>query len=108
MDYCKYGLLPAKDGDHLELACPPRLEASVYMGFPCYNPYPLIPDINLPVTLLRAKFAPREGQMDFTNSPTWTELATTFPNARDVYLPELTHFMPMQEPKKIAGLIHSG
>lgn len=105
MDYCQYGLLLTADGDKFELACPPRLEASVYMGFPCYNPYPLIPDIELPVTLLRAKSVPREGPMDFTSSPTWKELANVFPNAKDIYLPELTHFMPMQEPEKIAGYI---
>lgn len=107
-DYCEYGLLPAKEGEHFELACPPRLEASVYMGFPCYNPYPLLPDITIPVTVLRAKFSERQGQMDFTNSPTWPELASVFPNARDVYLPELTHFLPMQEPELIARYIAEG
>lgn len=105
MDYCQYGLLPAADGDHFELACPPRLEASVYMGFPCYNPYPQLSSVTMPVTILRAKFSPREGQMDFTNSPTWTELASVFPDARDVHLPDLTHFMPMQDPERIARLI---
>ncbi|NNC73761.1 MAG: alpha/beta hydrolase, partial [Sphingomonadaceae bacterium] len=30
-DYCEYGLLPAEDGDGFVLACPARLEASVYI-----------------------------------------------------------------------------
>ncbi len=108
MDYCQYGLLPAKDGGHLELACPPRLEASVYMGFPCFNPYPLLPDVAIPMTILRAKFNERQSDMDFTNSPTWPGLSGVFPDARDIHLPELTHFMPMQEPELIAGYIAEG
>ena len=30
LDYCEYGLLAAPDGDGLELACPPLIEAAIY------------------------------------------------------------------------------
>ena len=32
-------------------------------------------------------------------------LADQFPNGRDVYLPELTHFIPMQDPNLVARFI---
>jgi hypothetical protein len=43
--------------------------------------------------------------MDFSLSPTWVEVANQFVDGTDVYLPELTHFMPMQAPELIADFI---
>ena len=43
--------------------------------------------------------------MDFSLSPTWPELATRFPRGRDVYLPHLTHFIPMQDPALVARFV---
>jgi len=43
--------------------------------------------------------------MDFSKSPTWPQLADGFPAGRDVYLPELSHFMPMQAPELVANYI---
>jgi hypothetical protein len=43
--------------------------------------------------------------MDFAASSTWERLAEEFPNGRDVYLPHLTHFIPMQEPERVAQWI---
>jgi hypothetical protein len=43
--------------------------------------------------------------MDFASSPTWESLAAQFPRGRDVYLPELSHFMPMQDPELTARFI---
>jgi pimeloyl-ACP methyl ester carboxylesterase len=43
--------------------------------------------------------------MDFTASPTWPDLAKQFPNAQDVYLPDLTHFIPMQDPGLVADFM---
>ena len=105
-DYCEYGVLPAADGDGVELACPPVVEASGYMSNFDTDIFPLLDNIQQPVTILRAK--PRaEGatEMDFATSPTWPALATAFANAKDVPLPELTHFIPMQEPEMVANYI---
>lgn len=104
MDYCTHGLLPLKEGGY-ELACPGHLEASVYMGSMCFDPYPLVAQINNPVTILRAPRIEEGGGLDFTKSPTWPGLAAAFPNAREIYLPDLTHFMPMQDPNRIAEYI---
>jgi len=105
-DYCQFGVLPSADGSTVELACPPAVEAAVYITNFDTDIYPLLGDIAQPVMLLRAK--PRDEnavEMDFSSSPTWPELAGIFQQATDVSLPELTHFIPMQAPELVAGYI---
>ena len=43
--------------------------------------------------------------MDFSTSPTWPEVAAQFPDGTDIYLPDYTHFIPMQNPELVAGYI---
>ncbi len=107
-DYCQYGVLPDPDGSGCVLACPPDVEAAVYMGSASEDLYDCIGNIDIPVKILRAKErdVTRE-EMDFSASPTWPGLAECFPNGRDVYLPDLTHFIPMQEPEMVARHILS-
>lgn len=105
-DYCRYGVQPAADGG-FELACPPTVEASIYMGSLGTDIYEAVRKIEVPVTILRAKErapGPRD-QLDFSASPTWPNLASVFKHATDVPLPHLTHFIPMQEPELAAGYI---
>lgn len=105
-DYCDFGVVPNSSGEGMELACPPEVEASIYMGNFDANLYALIPNIETPVVVLRAKPRdPESVEMDFTASPTWPELARQFPHGQDVYLPELTHFIPMQDPQLVADFI---
>lgn len=105
-DYCQYGLVPADDGVGYVLACPPEIEAAIYMGSGQDNIYAELPRITMPVTLLRAKpkLGPRT-EMDFSVSPTYPGLAALLPDAEDVYLPDISHFMPMQDPALVAGYI---
>lgn len=105
-DYCRYGLHPAAGGG-FELACPPAVEASIYMGSLGTDIYEAVRKVTVPVTIMRAKErapGPRD-QLDFSASPTWPQLATVFRNARDVYLKDLTHFIPMQDPALVARYI---
>jgi len=108
-DYCKYGLLPADSGDGFVLACPPLIEASVYYTNADSNIYNLLGDIESPVTVLRAKVRDHtDGEkMDFSGSPTWEGVAGCFKHGQDVYLPHLTHFIPMEEPEMVASYIVS-
>lgn len=106
-DYCRHGLLPRADGEGFELACPPDIEASIYMASLGTNIYDEVRKIDAPVAVLRAKerpVGPRDA-VDFSASPTWPELAAKFRHGRDVYLPHLTHFIPMQEPELVARFI---
>lgn len=106
-DYCRYGVVPSASGEGFDLACPGIVEASIYLGNTRTNVHQLLDQVGVPVVILRARSrSPDEHDiMDFSLSPTWSELADHFPNARDVYLPELTHFIPMQEPELVARFI---
>lgn len=110
-DYCRYGVVPGADGHSMTLACPPIVEASVYMGSTQYDLRPLLDAIKLPVAVLRARQRdPNAEGMDFSSSPTWTGLAAAMPDGVDVHLPELTHFIAMQVPELVAhcALNHVG
>lgn len=106
-DYCRYGLLPKADSQGYELACPPLVEASIYLGNTETDVHELIPRVRLPVVVLRA---PPRGPddteiMDFSKSPTWPGLAAAFEHGRDVLLPDHTHFIPMEDPELVARFI---
>jgi len=106
-DYCRHGLSPAADGEGFELACPPAIEASIYTGHASSDIYALAKRVEVPVVVLRAKMrdpGPRN-LTDFAASPTWEGVARSFRNGRDVYLPQLTHFIPMQDPELAARFI---
>jgi pimeloyl-ACP methyl ester carboxylesterase len=105
-DYCEYGLVPATEGEGYVLGCPPAVEAAVYMGSSGSNLYAKLDRVVMPVTILRARREEGERmKLDFSLSPTFPGLAARMPNARDVYLPELTHFIPMQAPALTADYV---
>ncbi len=107
-DYCRYGLLPKANGEGLELACPPTIEASIYMGSTGTDVYALARAIEVPVLVVRAKQRDPNAARDFTDfsaSPTWEGVAGVFPQGRDLDLPRLTHFIPMQEPELTAKIV---
>ena len=105
-DYCRHGVNPAKEGSGVELACPGAVEASIYMGNSESSIHEFIPKIAQNIMILRAP--PRKTdslEVDFTASPTWPGLVKSFPNAQELYLDHLTHFIPMQEPEFVADVI---
>jgi len=106
-DHCQYGLLPAPDGDGYILACPPEIEASIYMTSRTNAAvYDSIRAIELPVLILRAKRPPLDRDvMDFTSSPTWPELVHEFQDGREIHLAEHTHFLPMEAPELVARYV---
>ena len=108
-DYCRFGVLPAADGVEMELACPPATEASIYIASARVNLLPRLDGVTCPVTILRAKGRDAETSegFDFAISPTWEGLANAFPRGTDIYLPQLTHFIPMQDPALVASTIIS-
>jgi pimeloyl-ACP methyl ester carboxylesterase len=103
-DYCEYGLLRDSEGGY-ELACPPKTEGSIYATSASIDPWPMIERIEQPVTVLRAPQIRQEGVFNFASSPTPSTLADKFANGTDIYLSDLTHFMPMQDPRRIASFI---
>lgn len=109
MDYCTYGLLPDPAKNGFILACPPEVEATIYMENTDSDLLKKLACIKIPVKVLRAKARELvdDGKMDFTLSPTWPELASQFEFGEDIYLSELTHFIPMQAPELTAHHIKS-
>jgi len=102
-DYCRFGLVPAPDGEGFVLACPPHIEAAVYAGSASSDIYDAVERIDIPVRVLRAR--PRGEQpiaADMSASPTAPDLARHLRRGEDVPLPHLTHFIPMQEPELVA------
>lgn len=104
-DYANHGLLPRADGDGFELACPPRLEASAYLGSAAFNPLAAAATIACPVTVLRGRTGERQGALDFSISPTWPDLATAFARGRDEQWNDHSHFIPMEAPARLAAFI---
>lgn len=104
-DYCDYALRPASAEAYRQLACDPLNEASVYMR-QAYSDtiLTLLPQLTLPVTLLRARYTGTD-ITDLAGSPTWPELAAHLPNCTDIYLDDMNHFIPMQDPGLVAGYI---
>jgi pimeloyl-ACP methyl ester carboxylesterase len=109
-DYCEYALRPAADGDGFELSCPPEVEASVYMtGRTNGGIYDSVHALEIPVLVLRA-MPPTDdmvGPQIFSASPTWPGLAAEFRDAREIYYPDKSHFLPMEIPDEVAGLIRT-
>ncbi len=104
-DYCQYGLVPDPEGDDFVLACPPAIEAATYAGSAGGDIYDEIATIDIPVRILRARQRSEDAPNDMSSSPTAPDLASHFRHAEDVFLPEYTHFIPMQDPGLIAGEI---
>lgn len=105
--YCTHGLLPVADGSGFELACPPEVEASIYMTSRTNAAvYDSVRALDLPVLILRAKLPPEQRDaMDFSSSPTWPGLVGEFEQGREIHFATHSHFLPMEIPERIAALI---
>ena len=105
--YCTHGLLRSDDGEGWVLACPPEIEASVYMTSRTNKGvHDSIRALDVPVLILRAKRPPKDrSAMDFSSSPTWPGLVNEFRHGREIHFPDRTHFLPMETPDEIAKLI---
>ena len=107
MDYCRWGLLPNEHGKGYVLACPPAIEASVYMSSRSnHDIYTAIRSLSIPVLILRAKARdPNSSVMDFSTSPTWPGLVGEFRNGREIHFADRTHFLPMEIPGEVTRII---
>ena len=102
-DYCTHGLLPAAEGEGLELACPPALEASVYQNALRTSPHEWLHYLATPSTVIRAPTGERGGPLDFSLSPTWTGLGAAHGAERDEQRAEHSQFKPMEDTARVAA-----
>ena len=86
------------------LACPPAVEASIYRDLKAAgaNIYPEVAQIQQPVVVMRAGTERKPGVFDLAASPTASDLASRFAHGRDIVLPEASHFIPMEQPERVA------
>lgn len=104
-DYCEHALREVPGETALQLACDPLHEASIYQTSGGNETiHDLLPQLTLPVTLLRAAPDPQNPQ-NLAASPTWPGLADALPDATEIYLPEMSHFIPMEDPDLVARII---
>ena len=104
-DYCAYALRAAADESGFRLACDPLHEAAMYLNqHDNKQIHGLLPQLTMPVTVMRARPDP-ENPMNLSASPTWPGLAAALPQGRDMYLPQLSHFIPMEDPDRVATVI---
>lgn len=104
-DYCEFGLEPDPAGG-FRLACPPEVEARVYMSARSNGAvYDSVRALDIPVTVVRARLPDPGVLHDFSSSPTWPGLAQEFPDARELHWADCTHFIPMQRPDEVIELI---
>jgi hypothetical protein len=106
LDYCEHGLLPHPAGEGYELACPPAVEAAIYQHSTDVesNIYAEIGMVQAAVTVVRCgRFSKEIGS--FSASPTAADAASKFQNAVDLFLPDQSHFLPMEAPHIAADII---
>ena len=102
-DYCRYGLLPDGAGA-FQLACPPEIEARVYMTSRTNaGIYDSVRGLTIPVHIIRAKLPKADNLQDFSSSPTYPKLVDEFPNATEEHLADCSHFIPMQRPDLVVA-----
>jgi pimeloyl-ACP methyl ester carboxylesterase len=105
--YCTHGVVRDEATGDYVLACPPAVESAVYLSRVGADIYERAARIAAPATVLRGR---REGaepraRYDFSRSPTWPGLAAHMPHAKDVYLADCSHFIPMEAPERVAEAI---
>ena len=104
-DYCNYALEEVPGESFYELACDPLHEAAIYLSQAGNEDiHELLAALEIPVTLMRAA-ARADDAVDFSTSPTWSALASHLPDCREIYLPQMSHFIPMEDPQRVAQVI---
>ena len=69
------------------------------------QPYRWLSGLAAPVTLIRAPSGERGGSMDFSQSPTWPGLGAHIGAGRDERWGDHSHFIPMEDPARVAALL---
>lgn len=105
-DYVSHATKPLARGSGVELACAPEIEANIYAtALTNARVFEDIKSITQSVLIVRAKSVEGGPAKDFAASPTWPKLSEMFPSARDLQSDDWTHFLPMQNPERVASLI---
>lgn len=95
--YVRCGLREAEDG--FTLKCPPEWEAEFYMAATVHGGFDRLGELSLPVLIVSGERSQSHPQA------TMESIAASVPDARLEVIPDLTHFLPMESPSVMAGLV---
>ena len=108
-DYCEGGLTPSMDGEALELACPPAVEAAVYAARADQRVQArvdsAVDSIAAPVWVVRARDRVDGDPLGLGPSATAPELAARFARGWDRQEAGTGHFFPLEEPERAASVL---
>ena len=105
-DYTLHGLKKNTESDNYVLACPPEVEGALFEELEMSSIYTYVKRIKSPVVLVRGREkASNDFSMDFSMSTTWPGSVDHFQDCKDIYLPQQSHFIPMEIPEKVADII---
>jgi lipase len=91
-----------------ELACLPEVEGSIYENctLPDANPYALgVEKIDVPVVVVRSAVEFELGFTAMEASPTNPNFVGLLRHGRDEHWPDVSHFIPMETPERVARII---
>lgn len=90
--YVEEGTVLRPDG-HVELKCPGNIEAQIYEMAPHADALTVLPQVNIPVLLLRGETS------DVFPLAHAEEVVSRLPNGTLKVIPGTTHFIPMERPE---------
>lgn len=95
--YVDFGFID--DGDGVGIKCDPAVEADVFREGGNNDTWDLVPDISVPVTIVSGE------RSDTHTQPFLDALHQQFDSPTMVAIPDTGHFLPMERPDIVAGLI---
>jgi lipase len=108
-DYCEGGLTPSMNGESLELACPPAVEAAVYAARADQRVQArvdaAVESIAAPVWVVRARDRVVGDPPGLGPSATAPDLASRFAQGHDRQEADTGHFFPLEEPERAASVL---
>lgn len=98
--YLQYGMVTG-DGGGLQLACPPRREAALFMGSTRNDPWPRMSGVNCPVLVVEGELSENRTYIDLPKA------ASVFPGGSYTLIENAGHLVPMEKPREISKLIRN-
>jgi pimeloyl-ACP methyl ester carboxylesterase len=96
--YIEEGTALRADG-HIELKCPGTIEALVFENAPKLNGFAVLPQIDIPVLLLRGELS------DAFSEAGATHALSLLPQGQLQTIAHTTHFVPMERPEAVEGAV---
>jgi pimeloyl-ACP methyl ester carboxylesterase len=96
--YLRYGMIPGEIGG-LQLTCPPKKEAALFMGGMPYDPWPMLPRVGCPVMVLEGENSVNSTYINLKKA------AARFPAGSYHLIEDAGHLIPMEKPAEMIQVI---